>query len=451
MGRRLCRVVSVKKLIAPRRLSAWIIVALCELVALGLIATWATPGHAAAVSFGGRQILVDGRRFIMKGVCYSPTPIGLAGDLPPSGDYFTTTYRSIYDRDLPLMRQMGVNCLRVYGWSSTDDHTEFLDRAYNGGKQPIYVVINRWIDPATDWSSPAAITAIKNKWQSIVLAARGHPAVLGYAIGNELNFANGGNPAFWSAINDIAGTVRTADPYHLITTPLGDGGLITQIQTYDSVMTNLNCWAVQMYRGSNFGTLFASYGAASTKPLLVTEFGLDAFNATTGQEYSNNAALPAIYLDSLWNDILAHTNIVSGGAVFAWSDEWWKSGAASTHEAGGWNSAAFPDGRGDEEWWGIHRISAGDPNMLEPRAAAGVLTGLWFVPPAKPALSMPTFTANGHSQTAVTGTPGYTYAVWSSVDLQSWTPRQTNLPPFTFIDTNAAVLPRQFYRAMHVP
>ena len=48
------------------------------------------------------------------------------------------------------MRELGANCVRVYGGSPTADHTKFLDRAWNGGHQPLRILVSRWIDPATD-------------------------------------------------------------------------------------------------------------------------------------------------------------------------------------------------------------------------------------------------------------------------------------------------------------
>jgi hypothetical protein len=43
---------------------------------------------ATNVTVTGRAILVDGQSFFVKGVCYSPIPIGQTPDFPPNGDYF---------------------------------------------------------------------------------------------------------------------------------------------------------------------------------------------------------------------------------------------------------------------------------------------------------------------------------------------------------------------------
>ena len=71
--------------------------------------------------------------------------------------------------------------------------------------------------------------------------------------------------------------------------------------------------------------------------------------------------------------------------------------------------------------------------------------------PAAPTLSGPSFLANGQFQFSLTGAPGYNYAVWGSTNLSDWTPLQTNVSPFTFIDTNPAAFPGRFYRAQYLP
>ena len=45
---------------------------------------------------------------------------------------------------------------------------------------PLYVFINRWIDPNTDWESAAAVNAIVNDWIAIAEETKDHPGVIGY-------------------------------------------------------------------------------------------------------------------------------------------------------------------------------------------------------------------------------------------------------------------------------
>ena len=73
------------------------------------------------VTIKGRQLLVNGNPFIIRGVGYSPTPIG---EDPESKykDFYSYKYKDIYDRDIPLIRGMGANTIRLWAWNNTEDH-----------------------------------------------------------------------------------------------------------------------------------------------------------------------------------------------------------------------------------------------------------------------------------------------------------------------------------------
>jgi hypothetical protein len=72
-------------------------------------------GQSAQLTFNGRSVFLNGQPFLMKGVCYAPNPIGHSGEQAPNGDFFTTSWRTVYLRDLPSMREMGVNCASMAG------------------------------------------------------------------------------------------------------------------------------------------------------------------------------------------------------------------------------------------------------------------------------------------------------------------------------------------------
>ena len=52
------------------------------------------------------------------------------GYAEPRGDYFTSTYRAIFERDIELMVQMGANTIRLYTFKRSRRHADFLDLAY---------------------------------------------------------------------------------------------------------------------------------------------------------------------------------------------------------------------------------------------------------------------------------------------------------------------------------
>ena len=75
------------------------------------LANQSAKSHSTIVTISGRQVLVNGEPFIVKGVGYAPTPIGQDPAFPPNGNYFTTDYHALYSRDLSLLRQMGANMI----------------------------------------------------------------------------------------------------------------------------------------------------------------------------------------------------------------------------------------------------------------------------------------------------------------------------------------------------
>ena len=61
--------------------------------------------------------------------------------------------------------------------------------------------------------------------------------------------------------------------------PFGAADYAAHVRLLDSRMTHFCCWMVNIYRGTTFGTAFRDYAMVSGKPLLIGEFGIDAYNS----------------------------------------------------------------------------------------------------------------------------------------------------------------------------
>jgi hypothetical protein len=329
------------------------------------------------VTINGRQILVNGKPFTIKGVGYAPTPI-----CANPGDYFTYNYRSIYARDLPLLRAMNCNVIRLWGWDSTSNHSDFLDEAYNNGVDPIYVIAGYWIDPSRNLSDPNVREDIKNDFENMVVTHKDHNAILMWCVGNELNgdWLNVNLSAWYSLLNECAQIAHDVEGEnsHPVTTANWD---IYDISDYEVVVKDLDAWGANVYRGSSFGDLFTEYANISTKPFWISEYGIDAFDNRYGDEYENiGPPYQAIYAGNLWDEMEA-SGVCSGGTIMAYSDEWWKAGDPCTHDNGGYHISAHPDGYSNEEWWGIMRTvdNGSGPDTLQPRKAYYTLKNKWSV------------------------------------------------------------------------
>ena len=258
-----------------------------------------------------------------------------------------------------------------------------------------------------------------------------HPAVLGFVLSNELNLAqNKANPAFWAYMNELGGAIKTIAPRKHTIIALIDDSMeslrIVASKGYD--ISNIDVIGVNSYRGrldakadtNNFDTLFDDFAAVSDKPLVMTEFGAPA---TTRAQILSSVGVPvapgsnpilvgagpegppvemperaraqADYIEGHWKHIDARRDVVSGGLVFEWQDEYFKAGAHANHiETDVWtqspskaSSEAFPGGCWDEEGFGIHGVkntrggkyfpSGSFTDGRTPRAAFDRLKVLW--------------------------------------------------------------------------
>jgi len=280
-----------------------------------------TPARVA-----GRRLLVNGSAFTIRGVGYAPVPICEHPASLPLGDYFTSDYSTIYQRDLPLLRSMGANTLRLWGWNNAADHSDFMDEAYNSGIQPIYIIVTFWMGPITygDLCHDATRERAKTDFREMVSVAKTHPAVLMWSIGNELNadWQYGGQlECLFSLVNEMALKAHEEEgaAYHPVTTPLLAHDLVNTIQQYDSGVAALDIWSANVYSGMSFGTIFSDYEGASSKPFAILEYGIDAYDDVNGHEYGDTQAT---YAEYLWTEIEENAAVCVGGSIMAYSDEW---------------------------------------------------------------------------------------------------------------------------------
>jgi hypothetical protein len=66
---------------------------------------------------------------------------------------------------------------------------------------------------------------------------------------------------------------------------------------------------------------------------------------------------------------------------------------------------------------------------------------------AMPSLTVDSDSTNGQFQFDILGVTGLNYCVQVSSNLIDWVPLETNVSPFTFVDTNTTAFPQRFYRS----
>ncbi|MFE8601166.1 glycoside hydrolase family 2 TIM barrel-domain containing protein [Archangium violaceum] len=287
-----------------------------------------------AISVEGRAIKVGGKAIQLKGVCWNP--VGKGHQHPPGDDY-----AAFADQDIALMKAAGINVVRTY---DTIRDTRVLDKLHAAGIRVIMSVYAYGGEPATRASEHVA--ALKN-----------HPAILMWSLGNEWNY-NGlyTGMSFNDSmvrLNQIAAAIKAIDKTHPIVTVYGEMPSRNTIEG----MPDVDVWGLNMYRGITFGDAFDKWTALSQKPMFLAEYGADAFNAKLPgyDPKSQGTATRALTEELLEHSTANKGGVCSGGTIFEWSDEWWKSGNPSQHDNGGEapGGGPYPDGTFNEEWWGI--------------------------------------------------------------------------------------------------
>ena len=122
---------------------------------------------------------------------------------------------------------------------------QMLDRAFTNG---LYVTMGLEIGrerQGFDYNDKAAVARQLEGVKKEVLKYKDHPALIIWAIGNELNL-NARNPRVWDAVNDISKMIHQIDPNHLTTTPLSgfNKEVVQQVKTR---APDLDLLSFQMY------------------------------------------------------------------------------------------------------------------------------------------------------------------------------------------------------------
>lgn len=370
---------------------------------------------------GHYQLLVNRKPYIIKGVCYSPVPIGEGHDYD-----FWSDAREPWKLDGELMKEMGINTVRFYQPGENPNNTrKVISDLYN--LYGIRTVMGHWLG---FWNYPAPFYAdedFRNRVKEDVLNMIGEyknePGILFWVLGNENNYSFSGRINAWSSqeidkldspsaqieersriyysfVNDLAKEIHKIDPNHPVA--LGNGELKT-LNIANKVCQDVDILACIIYRGKSFGNLFCNLKDIFDRPLVFIEFGCDAYDAYQKQEDQN---IQAKFLESQWIEI--YKNLANnpqgagnclGGTIFEWSDEWWKYSEYNLESWGmhntesKWSNGAYyfdikAEGNKNmnEEWFGLMSLSQDLEDGLNkriPRKGYYVLREFWKNPQKK--------------------------------------------------------------------
>lgn len=174
------------------------------------------------------------------------------------------------DGSKELLVQLGGNSFRT--WGIGPDTRKRLDEAQRLG---LAVTVGIWLGHERhgfDYNDPKQLAEQTEKVRAAVTEFKDHPAVLMWALGNEMEgYAGGDNPAIWNHVQSLAEMVKELDPNHPTMTVVAElGG--QRVQSIHQMCPDIDVIGINAYAGA--ASIPQRYKAAGgTKPYIVTEFG----------------------------------------------------------------------------------------------------------------------------------------------------------------------------------
>lgn len=359
----------------------------------------------------GMKLVVNGKDFMINGMNWDYIPIGTntvnANFWKKSDDVI----RAGLDHEMALLKNMNVNVIRQY----TGVPARWIKYIYE--KYGIYTMLNHsfgrygltidgvWT-PITDYSDEKTKKLLMDEVRGIVEGYKNTPGLLLYLLGNENNYGlfwqgaetedfpddekqkqfigeSRGRPMY-KLMNEASVMIKGMDKNHPVAICNGD---VLFIDIIAQECKDVDIFGTNTYRGASFTNLFDVVKQKLDMPIMLTEFGADAFNAIDLKE---DQMSQAYYMVENWREIYLNAagfgkaNNSIGGFTFQFSDGWWKFGFddrknADVHDnnaswANGGYGRDFKAGQNNmnEEWFGI--CAKGPTNErglyeLYPRAA----------------------------------------------------------------------------------
>lgn len=360
------------------------------------------------------QLTVNGKPYIIKGMVYSPVPIGKNHEY----EFWKDPARPhIYDGR--LMREMGVNTIRVYKPGIDPEKTKQVIKDLYV-KFGVRTAMGHWLGfwDNANYADPVFRARVKKDVIDMVETYKNEKGILCWILGNENNVSFSYGPQtmnlwttdeiealqdpylkriarariYYEFVNEVSWAIHEIDPYH--PTVLANAEL-TDIDVAAEVSPDIDILGCSIYRGKAFGSFFREGATKFKRPIMITEFGCDRYNAFLNEE---DQGIQAEFLEAEWNEIEKNTFEGSGvgnciGAfVFEWTDEWWKF---NEENKTGWfvhdtiptwsNGAYYFDIKApqnlniNEEWWGVCSLEKSKAGLdkRKPTKAYFKLKELW--------------------------------------------------------------------------
>jgi O-antigen biosynthesis protein len=251
----------------------------------------------------GKFLFTGDEKLYVKGVTYGAFQPNSAGQ-----EYHDI---KVISRDFGLMVESGINAVRI---PHTMPPRSLLDAAEDHGlKVMVSLSADQYAGYLADRKgAPDLERVVRDK----VAAVAGHPAILCYALGNEIQASLArwlGRRTVERYLERLYEAVKDEDP----------SGLVTYVnypttEYLDLPFLDLIAFNVYLEKRDRLEAYLARlHSLAGDRPVLMSEIGLDALR--------NGEDVQAKVLE--WQIRQTFTSGCAGAFVFSWTDEWFRAGA----------------------------------------------------------------------------------------------------------------------------
>ncbi len=380
----------------------------------------------------GWQLLVNGEPYLIKGMCYYPDAIGespndntrrnwvaVDDDQDGRNDYAYQTWvdKNLNNRkdddepevgDFQLMKDMGVNTIRLYHHVSDDPDMQELNKA--SSKQQNYspaiekailaklyaefgimtamgdLIGSYTVSTGADWkvgtdyTDPVQRAHMLRSVEEMVRTYKDEPYILMWILGNENNYgefthtnASQELQVYARFVNEAALLIKKIDPSRPVA--LCNGGY-QFLEYYNQYAPAVDIIGLNFYSNYGFHELWKKTETLFDRPIMLTEYGT-GYPIVVDGKHDEKAQVRVHRLS--WLDIEKHQygqekpgNAI-GGFVFSWNDNWWEDGDQ-------WQQNINPNGSGwNHEYNGMMSFGDGSSGSLtrQPRAVYELYQELW--------------------------------------------------------------------------
>ncbi|HSU52064.1 MAG TPA: glycosyltransferase [Segetibacter sp.] len=253
------------------------------------------------ITVKGKFLFLGNEKFYIKGVTY--------GTFKPDDEGFQFPEPAIVEKDFAMMAAEGINSVRVY----TVPPQYLLDIAYS---QNLKVMVGLpWEQHITFLDDKTRKQDILNRVKAGVLSCGKHPAILCFAIGNEIPASIVrwyGKKKIEQFLRDLYQTVKEANSESLVTYVN-----FPTTEYLDLSFLDFDCFNVYLETPEKLTAYISRlHNLSGDRPLVLAEIGLDSMR--------NGEKAQAEILT--WQIQSVFGKGCAGMFIFAWTDEWWRGG-----------------------------------------------------------------------------------------------------------------------------